>query len=72
MRRKLSAAVDRVRRLFGSTASGPDDATLSREDEADDGPDLYECSGCGSVFISRPNQCSECGDDDFSNVGKFN
>jgi hypothetical protein len=63
----LSAAVDRLKRLFGS--SGSDDGDDA--DDRDDGPDLYECDGCGSVFISKPEECSNCEDDDFSNVGKF-
>jgi hypothetical protein len=62
----LSAVLDRLRRLAGSE-SGSDGT-----DPSDDGgPDLYECEGCGAVFISRPDQCSTCEDDDFSNVGKF-
>ncbi len=64
----LSAAVERLKRLFGSSASGPDDGDADARDE---GPDLYECEGCGSVFISKPDECSTCEDDDFSNVGKF-
>jgi hypothetical protein len=63
----LSAVLDRLKRIVGSTESNPDDESAAR----DDGPDLYECEGCGSVFISKPEQCSECEDDDFSNVGKF-
>ncbi len=65
----LSAAVDRLKRLFGSSGSGPDEG--GDADGRDDGPDLYECAGCGSVFISKPEECSNCEDDDFSNVGKF-
>ncbi len=61
----LSAVFDRLRRMVGSPESDPDD------DGGDDGPDLYECDGCGSVFISKPRECSNCEDDDFSNVGKF-
>ncbi|UPW00445.1 hypothetical protein M0R88_18320 [Halorussus gelatinilyticus] len=52
--------------MVGSPESNSDDG-----DARDDGPDLYECEGCGSVFISKPDQCSTCEDDDFSNVGKF-
>jgi len=63
----LSAVLDRLRRVVGSTEPSPDDDGVARED----GPDLYECEGCGSVFISEPEQCSECEDDDFSNVGNF-
>lgn len=64
----LSAVVDRLRNLFGSSASDSDEGETERRD---DGPDLYECEGCGAVFISRPDECSACEDDDFSNVGKF-
>ncbi len=63
----LSAVLDRLRRMVGSPESNADDDGDAR----DDGPDLYECEGCGSVFISKPRQCSNCEDDDFSNVGKF-
>jgi rubrerythrin len=63
----LSAVLDKLRRLVDSSGSNPDDDG----DAGDDGPDLYECEGCGSVFISKPKQCSSCEDDDFSNVGKF-
>jgi hypothetical protein len=63
----LSSTVDRLKRLVGSPPD-PDDEDA---DPSDDGPDLYECEGCGSVFISKPNECSTCEDDDFSNVGKF-
>ncbi|NEU56467.1 hypothetical protein [Halorussus sp. MSC15.2] len=68
MKRLLSAAVDRAKRLLGSSASD----TAGRDASAgDDSPDLYECEGCGTVFITEPNQCPSCEDDDFSNVGKF-
>ncbi len=63
----LSAVLDRLRRMAGSAESSPDEEGTARED----GPDLYECEGCGSVFISKPDQCSSCEDDDFSNVGTF-
>jgi hypothetical protein len=63
----LSAAVNRLKRLIGS---GPD-PDEEDADTSNDGPDLYECEGCGAVFISKPNECSTCEDDDFSNVGKF-
>jgi rubrerythrin len=63
----FSATVDRLKRLVGS-APDPDEEDA---DANNDGPDLYECEGCGSVFISKPDQCSTCEDDDFSNVGKF-
>jgi rubrerythrin len=65
----LSAVADRIRHLLGSSGSGSDGDPSP--DRTDDGPDLYECQGCGSVFISRPERCSTCDDDDFSNVGKF-
>lgn len=68
MKRTLSAVVDRIRHRFGSSASDSDEASVERSDE---GPDLYECEGCGAVFISEPEKCSTCDDDDFSNVGKF-
>ena len=59
-----------MKETLKSTASSTDETALQSED-ANDGPDLYECSGCGAVFISRPSNCSECEDDDFSNLGKF-
>ncbi len=53
---------------MGSSASD----TAGRDASAgDDSPDLYECEGCGTVFITEPNECSTCEDDDFANVGKF-
>ncbi|WP_137287268.1 hypothetical protein [Halorussus salinisoli] len=69
MKQLLYAAVDRVKRLTRSSASDADEGDATVRD--DDGPDLYECEGCGAVFISKPNECSTCKDDDFSNVGKF-
>lgn len=63
----LSAVLDRLRGMVGSSTADADDENEVR----DDGPDLFECEGCGSVFISRPDQCSSCEDDDFTNVGKF-
>ena len=66
----VSAAVDRVRQALGSSASDSGDATPEDDDERA-GPDLFECEGCGSVFISKPDECSSCGTDDFANVGKF-
>jgi rubrerythrin len=65
----LSAVFDRIRHLFGSDASDSDEEPSS--ERTDEGPDLYECEGCGAVFISKPRRCSTCDDDDFSNVGKF-
>lgn len=65
----LSAVVDRIRHLLGSSAS--DSGKEPSTDRTDEGPDLYECEGCGAVFISKPERCSTCEDDDFSNVGKF-
>ncbi len=67
LKRTLLAVVARVKRLFGSSASGPDEGATDR----DAGPDLFECDGCGVVFISRPSECSNCGGDDFSNIGTF-
>lgn len=66
----LSAAIDRIKGLLGSE-SRSDDGRTAEGDECEDSPDLYECEGCGAVFISRPNRCSNCDDDDFSNVGTF-
>lgn len=63
----LSAVLDRLRGMVGSSAADADDENGAR----DEGPDLYECEGCGAVFISRPAECSNCEDDDFTNVGKF-
>lgn len=68
MKRTLSAAVDRLKRLFGSSASESDEGESPSRADA---PDLYECEGCGAVFISQPEECSTCEDDEFSNVGKF-
>ncbi|USZ68139.1 hypothetical protein NGM10_15585 [Halorussus salilacus] len=68
MKRTLSAVVDRMKRLLGSSASGPEDGGTA---ERDAGPDLYECEACGEVFISRPSACSSCGSEEFSNVGTF-
>lgn len=67
----LSAVVDRLKNLLGSSVSGSEDDGATERTRKNDGPDLYECEGCGAVFISRPEQCSTCEDDDFSNVGKF-
>lgn len=66
----LSAAVTRVKQAFGSSASESEDAVPEEEAERQ-GPDLFECEGCGLVFISKPDECSSCGTDDFSNVGQF-
>ena len=55
-----------MKRLLESSTSDSDE-----ENERERGPDLYECDGCGVVFISHPSECSNCGDDEFSNVGKF-
>jgi rubrerythrin len=65
----LSAVVDRIRRVLGSSASDSDEGAST--DRPAEGPDLYECEGCGAVFISKPEECSTCDDDDFANVGKF-
>ncbi|WP_134671930.1 hypothetical protein [Halorussus marinus] len=65
MKKTLSAVVGRVKRYLGSSTSE------SEEGGRDAGPDLYECRGCGEVFISRPSECSNCENDDFANVGKF-
>jgi hypothetical protein len=65
----LSAVVEKLKGLVRSAASNADEATA--EQSEDDGPDLYECEGCGAVFISKPEECSTCEDDDFSNVGRF-
>lgn len=65
----LSAVLDRIRHLVGSPVSDSEDE--ASDDRSDDGPDLYECEGCGAVFISKPERCSTCDDDDFSNVGRF-
>ncbi|PSP54436.1 hypothetical protein BRC82_09585 [Halobacteriales archaeon QS_1_67_19] len=62
----LSTAIDRVRRLVGSSDGSSGDDNPDRDD-----PDLYECEGCGVVFISEPETCSNCDHEDFSNVGKF-
>ncbi|WP_158056516.1 hypothetical protein [Halorussus halophilus] len=67
----LSAAVTRVKQALGSSASGPKDTAPDDDEEERKGPDLYECEGCGSVFISKPDECSSCGTDDFTNVGQF-
>ncbi|MFC7079981.1 hypothetical protein [Halorussus caseinilyticus] len=67
MKQLLSAVADRVKGLMRSSASDADEDDATR----DDGPDLYECEGCGAVFISKPKECSTCEDDDFSNIGKF-
>lgn len=64
----LSAVVERVKRVVQSSNS---DSAEESSDERDAGPDLYECEGCGAVFISEPAECSNCGTDDFSNVGTF-
>jgi rubrerythrin len=69
LKRILSAIVERIRGLFGS--SDADSKSKSSSNPPDDGPDLYECEGCGAVFISKPEQCSTCEDDDFSYVGTF-
>lgn len=61
----LSALVERFKRALGSMASD------SEGGDEDDGPDLFECEHCGAVFISEPSECSNCEDDDFSNVGTF-
>ena len=66
MKRTLSAVVDKMKRLLASSTSDSDE-----EGEQEPGPDLYECDECGVVFISCPSKCSNCGDDEFSNVGKF-
>jgi hypothetical protein len=68
LKETLFAVVDRLKRRLGSSASESEDG--SGEDR-DAGPDLYECQGCGEVFISRPSECSNCEDDDFANVGRF-
>jgi rubrerythrin len=67
----LSAVLDRLRNLVRSSASGSADGESPEQPRANEGPDLFECEGCGAVFISKPEQCSTCEDDDFSNVGKF-
>lgn len=64
----LSAAVKRVKRLLGSSTGESDDGPT---DDRTGGPDLYECEGCGAVFISEPEECSNCETDEFSNVGSF-
>ncbi|WP_115863788.1 hypothetical protein [Halorussus litoreus] len=68
MKRTLSTVVERVKRLWNSSAASGDEESA---DERDAGPDLYECAGCGAVFISKPDECSTCEDDDFTNVGSF-
>lgn len=67
----LSTVIERVKALIWSPGSDAEaDGPNGRASE-DDGPGLYECKGCGAVFISRPEQCSTCEDDDFTDVGKF-
>lgn len=66
MKRTLSAAVDQMKRLLESSASESEG-----ESDRERGPDLFECDECGVVFISCPSECSNCGDDEFSNVGQF-
>jgi rubrerythrin len=65
----LSAVVNRIRHLLGSAVADPDEEPPA--ERTDDSPDLYECEGCGAVFISKPERCSTCDDDDFTNVGRF-
>jgi len=68
LKQTLFAVVDRLKRRLGSSASESGEGSSG---DRDPGPDLYECQGCGEVFISRPTECSNCEDDDFANVGRF-
>ena len=39
--------------------------------ETREAPGLYECPTCTRVFISSPDECSNCGSENFEQVDDF-
>lgn len=66
------ALFEKLKRRFRGVIETEEESTSEESPDPSPGPDIYECPSCGRVFISCPDECSNCGEREFRNMGQFN